>query len=538
MLPISTQPELKKIFDRVVHHAAEFDRILPEMRFFVLDSREFTSLLNKSVYPTSPVNIWEGKDVISQRNRQDTGQESSIYYEVVQTGRPSYAYLNDTNSLTMQASVMAHVVGHCEFSELNVMHDSNDDRTEYVMYLVRKVERSRHQMGDPVYQAYWNACESIVPLIAPNSQFSLAWSVENESEMSTAREPEEGADSRLSLPYSSTMESLLGNRREEHSASEVVAKRNLRQETLSRKGYKLRAPCQDIFGFLRRYAPASTAERNILEYLYTTHQTHDFVMRTQIMNEGWAMYWEKAIMHELFREGTVKGMIEYAKSVSGVCYPRPFYQRNPYSLGFHMWNHIEQLYRDGKVSLDYVEETDMQRKVTWKKPTGDDPREAMRHLVKTVTDYEFLRRFLTPEVIWETYLNRVPKQHVRQLGLEARDIVKEDQHYVYIEPEPVKEEMLGFFTHFHRPRIYVIDNDFMDGGLLLFHRDDGKPLRQDWINPTLRNLNLIWKAPVSLLSRDTLYSYSTNSYKETKTAVPSFETALERMQSSEKPFRL
>jgi stage V sporulation protein R len=261
-------------------------------------------------------------------------------------------------------------------------------------------------------------------------------------------------------------------------------------------------------------------------------------MRTQIMNEGWAMYWEKAIMLELFREGTVKGMIEYAKSVSGVCYPRPFYQRNPYSLGFHMWNHIEQLYRDGKVTLEYVEETDMQRKVNWKKPSGDDPREAMRHLVKTVTDYEFLRRFLSNEVIWATYLNRIPKPHIRQLGLDAKDIVKEDAHYVYIEPEPVKEEMLNFFTHFHRPRIYVIDNDFMDGGLLLFHRDDNRPLRQDWINPTLRNLNLIWKAPVALLSRDTLYAYSANSYKETKTAVPSFETVLERMQNSEKPFRL
>ena len=66
----------------------------------------------KNVYPTSPVNIWEGKRMINKKHRIETGQESSLYYEVVQTGSPSYAYLNNTNSAMMQASVMPHVVGH------------------------------------------------------------------------------------------------------------------------------------------------------------------------------------------------------------------------------------------------------------------------------------------------------------------------------------------------------------------------------------------------------------------------------------------
>ena len=73
------------------------------------------------------------------------------------------------------------------------------------------------------------------------------------------------------------------------------------------------------------------------------------------MNEGWAMYWEKKIMTELFKEQSVKGIIDYARVFSGVCYPRPYYMRNPYHLGFYLWTHIEELYRDGKVSLDFHE---------------------------------------------------------------------------------------------------------------------------------------------------------------------------------------
>ena len=160
MRAVQTDPEIYELEQRVVHHAKAFGRTLPEMRFFILDSLEFMSLLEKYVYPVSPLNIWEGKRMVTRKHRVETGQEASIYYEVVQTGNPSYAYLNNTNSPMMQASVMAHVVGHCEFSELNVLKDSNPDRTEWVIHLSRKVDRARQQMGEINYSQFWNACES------------------------------------------------------------------------------------------------------------------------------------------------------------------------------------------------------------------------------------------------------------------------------------------------------------------------------------------------------------------------------------------
>ncbi len=269
--------------------------------------------------------------------------------------------------------------------------------------------------------------------------------------------------------------------------------------------------------------------------MYVSHATHDFVIRSQIMNEGWAMYWEKKIILELFTKKTVKGIIDYAKVFSGVCSPRPFFMRNPYHLGYHLWNHIEELYRDGKVDLDFIEETDQQKKDIWKKPDGKDPIAAMEHLVKTITDYEFLRRFLTDELVETFHLNRIPKAYVNRLGIDKESIIRDDNQFVWLAPQPVKEEMLSFFTHFHRPRIYLIDTDFIDGGLLLFHRNDGNKLRKDWIRPTLKNINFIWKGAVSLVTGGSLYSYSNNRLSEKTLSETTFEQVLERMKKSEKP---
>ncbi|HXV63003.1 MAG TPA: hypothetical protein VEK15_20050, partial [Vicinamibacteria bacterium] len=75
------------------------------------------------------------------------------------------------------------------------------------------------------------------------------------------------------------------------------------------------------------------------------------------------------------------------------------------------------------------------------------------------------------------------------------------------------------------------------GGLLLYHRDDGRSLRKDWIRPTLRNLNLIWKSPVALLTRDQLFSVTGTQYKSEEVKPSSFEEVVEKMRKGEKLLR-
>jgi stage V sporulation protein R len=535
MKNIKNYPDLKYIEERILHFSKEFNRTLPEMRFFVLDADEFISLLEKKVYPVSPPNLWEGKSVIDKKLRSKTGKESGIYYEVVQTGNPSYAYLNENNSNDMQASVIAHVVGHCEFSELNVMGDSDEDRTEKIIYLSKKVDLNKKKMGEKSYFNYWNSTQSIIPLISPNSQYNLENSIEtDESIFKSISNKIKENKKEDNILISETLEYFIKPLDGDQISKDDEHKK-LKEETISRKGYRLKAPCQDIFGFLRLYAPTSDSERSILDYVYKTHEHHDFVGKTQIMNEGWAMYWEKKIMTELFKERTCKEIIDYAKVFSGVCYPRPFYQRNPYHLGYNMWNEIEKNIKEGKYDLSYLEIKDKNEKLNWKPKTPiNDAIPVMEHLVGSITDYEFLRRYLTDEMIEEYHLNKVPLNVAISLE-EEFGILRNDDRFAWVGTEKVKEWMLDFFTDFMRPRIYIIDSDYKDGGLLLYNRHNDRPLKTGWIKPTLMNINYIWKGKVLLLDRDVIHCLDGKQYTQAKLSKKySFDEILEKMSNNEK----
>ena len=240
----------------------------------------------------------------------------------------------------------------------------------------------------------------------------------------------------------------------------------------------------------------------------------------------------------ILRTSLVTGVIDYSRVFSGVCYPRPYYQRNPYHLGYHLWEHIEEEFRTGRLSLEYREEPMRDVRDSWNRPSERDPHEYMRQLVSTITDYEFLRRYLTTELVEAYHLNRIPRSHGAALGIREDDVLRADQHWFWVDPEPIQKEMLDFFTHFGRPRIYVIDDDFLDGGLLLFHRDDGRALRADWIKPTLNNLKAIWKTPVYLLSQKYLHGFRAGKYEQQQVECPTFEEVRERMREDKKPFEL
>ncbi len=524
--------KLRVIEDAVLASAKKYNRTLPEIRFFELDGQEFMCLLEKGVYPKSPPNLWEGQEIKKRKQRVQEGSESSLYYEVVQTGNPSYAYLNHTNSPTTQASVMAHVIGHCEFSELNVMHDTEDFRTEFALFLTRKCEDARDRMGHNNYFNFWNDCKSLVPFVYPNSQFNLENSVETSSNSLVKSIESVDDEEETFVPFSTTLGAMFHKKDTKKMVKKFLQKKD-ESESISRKGYNLKLPCQDIFGFLTNHAPLSDSERVIMDYLYFINRHYDFVRRTQIMNEGWAMYWEKKIMMDLFADNVVDERIDYSKKFSGVLYPRPFFQRNPYHLGYNMWHSIEKEYLEGKITAEYRNELDLEKKIMWDKKPEMDSLKYLEGIVKSSTDYGFLKRFLTNERINEFHLNRVPNR--MGLNISPDEIVKKDETYTWMEEGLCKSHMLSFFTDYFSPRIYLVNADYNNGGLLLFHRTNGKDLKEAWIKPTLKNLSRIWHGDTYIMSGNTLYSMRGRTYKITEVDDSyTFEQVVELMKEGKK----
>jgi len=505
MIGISHIHPLRKIKSRIVDIAEGLGMTLPEMRCFLVDWQEFICLIEKNVFPSSPTNIWEGKEVVNKRLRVERGVEPGIIYEVVQPGDPSYVYLNETNSDCINASVMAHVCGHCEFAKIGAKASCEVDRTERVLYLTRLVNAAKDRMGERDYIRYWNAAESLIPFVRPDSQYSLENSLERDTAISEQVLNTEESGSSGSRYYSSSLARLLefGEAADKRRMQKAVDHKR-QQNEIDRKGYRLRAPCEDIMGFIMQNTQASDYERSILHYLYEVNRQYRRFMHTQIMDEGWCMYWEKKIMMDMLKERHVTGAIEYLKTFAHVCYPRPFFMRNPYHLGYSLWCEIEDLHSKGKLTVDYVEEKDRDTKENWDRKPKEDTIEYMRNLVRTITDHEFLRRFLTLDLIEKFCLNRIPINMAKIMGIPPNDVYREDKLFIWIHPLIVRESMLRSFLHFGRPRVYIIDDDFKsEGGLLLYHRNDKLgTLRENWIPGTLASVSKLWKRPVHLITYD------------------------------------
>ena len=118
------------------------------------------------------------------------------------------------------------------------------------MYLVKKVDAARRQMGEKDYLEFWNACESATPLIAPNSQYNLEGSTETDDAIphpyQSDHEKDENGE-RAIQPVFDTLTTLLHPLSDDDArgAAEGELLQKRRGEALSRKGYVLRAPCQD-----------------------------------------------------------------------------------------------------------------------------------------------------------------------------------------------------------------------------------------------------------------------------------------------------
>ena len=66
----------------------------------------------------------------------------------------------------------------------------------------------------------------------------------------------------------------------------------------------------------------------------------------------------------------------------------------------------------------------------------------------------------------------------------------------------VKAKLLQMLTNFGQPTIEVVDANMDNRGELeLAHKHEGQDLKQDYARETLRNLQSLWKRPVTLVSR-------------------------------------
>ncbi len=374
----------------------------------------------------------------------------SRLFEVVFPGNPGHAYLASSNGLADNILVTAHVLGHADFSNNNLLFRRCQDQgsehiVEHAASHARQIERDIESHG-------MNAVEQVL-----DAALSLEQYIDIDQVLRRERYPEylPAAPQPTDDAFRARFAAL--------DAGVAVAPHSR----------KIRAPLpphpeRDLLWFIATYAPEMESwERDI--FLAVREESFYFypVYATQIMNEGWASYWHA----RLLREADFIPQAAYLDAIkchSDVVRPIAAGEQvaltvNPYHLGFTLWEAIV-------------------------KNSGID---AARQMMREDDDFSFLRNHLTRDIATEMGLFRFQRQQNGQVKVVAGDI------------EALQESLLMEKFNFGAPRIAVTEVR-SDGTLVLQHDSqlDGRGLDTERARKVLQYVKRVWRRPVLLNTVD------------------------------------
>lgn len=464
-------PELREHMVAIKAKATELGLDFFEVIYEVLD---FDTMNQIASYGGFPIRYphWKWGMEYEKLSKRDAYGMGRIY-EMVINNDPCYAYLQESNSVTDQKLVMAHVYGHSDFFKNNFWFSkTNRKMMDEMANHATRVRRHIERQGLETVERFIDACLAIEHLIDPHSQF-----VARETD-----DPEEGSFAPLRLPAKDYMDPFINpaveleRERAEH-AERVAAERR----TFPKK------PTRDVLLFLMRHAPLEDWQVDVLGIVRNEAYYFAPQAMTKVMNEGWASYWHSKLMTEHF--ATAAEIIDYAQQHSGVVYMPPG-GFNPYKIGIELFKDIERRWNRGQHGPEWERLDSLGAKEAWDDESGGG-REKIFEVRRIYNDVNFIDEFLTPEFVEKHQMYQFRRDpETGEVKIVSRDF------------GTVKQTLLYQLTNMGQPFIHVVDGNYLNRGeLFLAHQFSGLEVDAARGEEVLRALAAIWGRPVHLQAR-------------------------------------
>lgn len=382
---------------------------------------------------------------IHQLIRQSMG--NSRIFEVMFPGDPCHAYLVNNNSLPENTLVVAHVLGHADFSRNNhlfarFMEMAGGHILEQSAARAHQIDAALQEHGQEKVEAVLDAALALEPHIDVNLELHRSRYPTGKIQPAPRSEDD----------FSRRFHSLPG---EALPSAEAQA---------PRKASVPPHPEYDLLWFIANYAPDLEGwERDI--FLAVREESFYFypVFACQIMNEGWASYWHARLLreadflpHDLYLSA-IKAHSDVVRPYAGD--NELALAVNPYHLGFSMWE-------------DLIEKRGI---------------EAARQIMREEDDFGFIRNYLTPELAEKLELFVYETHDDGGIKIANRDI------------HAVREAILAPKFNYGAPRI-AATRMYQDGSLELTHdhQGDGRGLDVGRAERVLEYISRVWRRPVTL----------------------------------------
>lgn len=402
---------------------------------------------------------------------------SKIYEMVINTD-PCYAYLMEGNSLMDQKLVMAHVYGHCDFFKNNIWFSkTNRKMMDQMANHATRIRRYIDQYGYEVVEKFIDTCLSLENLIDRYSILNSAVNFNDDFKQKKHVLKESEYIFGVNKPY---MQNYI------NPPDQVEKQKQIQLETMRSKAQFPTEPVRDILSFLIHFAPLEEWQQDVLSII--KDEAYYFAPQgmTKTMNEGWASYWHSHMMTKHILNDSE--IIDFADHHAGTMFMQ-MGGYNPYKVGIELMRDIEDRWNKGKFGRDWETCDDVREKKNWDKKLNQG-REKIFEVRKIYNDVTFIDEFLT-----EDFCTR-NKLFVYKMNNETGKFEVDTKNF-----KAIKAQLLFQMTNFGQPVIKIEDANFENRGeLLLHHVHEGLDLQPKYMDETLRNLNQIWKRPVSLIT--------------------------------------
>ncbi|USO00075.1 MAG: SpoVR family protein [Phycisphaeraceae bacterium] len=408
-------------------------------------------------------------DKLSKRDAYGLGR----IYEMVINNDPCYAYLQESNSVTDQKLVMAHVYGHADFFKNNFWFSQTERKMmDQMANHATRVRRHIERQGSDAVERFLDACTAIEHLIDPHSAFMRR---ERGPEATKPFEPEK-------LPAKDYMDPFINPPAElERQKAAHAAKLEA-----SKKAFPAR-PTRDVLLFLLRHARLEDWQADILGII--RDEAYYFAPQgmTKIMNEGWATYWHSKLMTEHFLED--REIIDYAEQHSGVVHMPPG-GFNPYKIGVEILKDIERRWNRGQHGPEWERLEGIGEKEKFDDGSMKG-REKIFEVRRIYNDVNFIDEYLTPEFVEKHQMYQFRRDpRTGEVKVVTRDFNR------------VKQTLLYRITNMGQPFVHVADGNYLNRGeLYLAHEFSGLEVDASKAVDVLRGLRMIWGRPVHLQAR-------------------------------------
>ncbi|HVZ93886.1 MAG TPA: SpoVR family protein [Phycisphaerales bacterium] len=474
--------ELRAHMERIKAKANEYGLVFPEVIYEVLD---FETMNQIAAYGGFAVRYphWRWGMEFERLSKRDAYGLGRIY-EMVINNDPVYAYLQESNSVTDQKLVMAHVYGHADFFFNNFWFSKTDRKMMNTManHATRVMRHIEHHGQDAV-ERFVDLCLSVEHLIDPHSVFSPQFSAGAERDRNAAGGAGRGAAYEPSkLPAKSYMDPFVNPR-----ARLDREKQDFERDQKAKRGRFPAEPARDVLLFMMHHAPLEDWQQDVLSIIRDESYYFAPQAMTKVMNEGWATYWHSKLMTEHFLEAAE--IVDYAEQHSGVVHMPPG-GFNPYKIGVELWKDIERRWNTGQHGPAWERLTDLGDKDRFDDKSMKG-REKIFEIRRIYNDVSFIDEFLTEEFVERHKMFRF-----------RRDPQSGETRVVSRDFEQIKQTLLYRITNMGQPFIYVVDGNYLNRGeLYLAHQWNGLDIDLAKASDVLKNLRLLWGRPVHLQAR-------------------------------------